>query len=335
MTIKHVISTGQRGCYDERGRPVPCPGTGQDGEFKTGLVAPVPRFDLVGDVAEDRLTGLFWPLDASIFDFPMSWSEALYTVAILNHEGFGGFYDWRLPNRRELRSLIHFEAMNPVLPPLSPFRNVFNGWYWTSSTAAINTAYAWYVHMGGGRMFYGRKDQDCLLWPVRGNSVVIPVTGITNCFDSNGVMIPCGGTGQDGDLLEGARWPEPRFKVCNEAVEDRLTGLSWTLSADICLGKVRWTEALEAVRGLNREHLGGFSDWRLPNINELESLVDCSRYDPALPDAHPFLDVREFYWSSTTSFYEPVWAWALYLLKGATGVGLKEGRHFYVWAVRG
>ncbi len=333
--MKHVISTGQRTCYDEHGRPVPCQGTGQDGEFGTGLRAPTPRFETVGDVATDRLTGLSWPLDAFIFDFPMSWGDALVAVSTLNHERLGGFSDWRLPNRRELRSLVHFEARDPVLPPSSPFRNVFNGWYWTSSTAAINTAYAWYVHMGGGRMFYGRKDQDCIVWPVRGDSKIVPATGITSCFDSNGSTIPCDGTGQDGDLLKGARWPEPRFEPHGNLVKDRLTGLNWTRSADICAGKVVWLEALAAVRDLNRERLGGFSDWRLPNINELESLVDCSRYDPALPYGHPFLEVREFYWSSTTSFYEPVWAWALYLLKGATGVGLKEGPHFYVWAVRG
>ena len=39
-----------------------------------------------------------------------------------------------------------------------------------------------------------------------------------------------------------------------------------------------------------------------------ESLVDCSEHSPALPPSHPFRDVREGYWSSTTSMFEPDWA---------------------------
>jgi hypothetical protein len=71
----------------------------------------------------------------------------------------------------------------------------------------------------------------------------------------------------------------------------------------------------------------------LPNINELESLVDCSRSRPALPEAASFVNVRDGYWSSTTSVYEPDWAWAFYPEFGAVGVGQKRGVHFYVWAV--
>ena len=71
----------------------------------------------------------------------------------------------------------------------------------------------------------------------------------------------------------------------------------------------------------------------LSNINELESLVDCSRHHPALPAEHEFTHVRKAYWSSTTSMFEPDWAWGLYLSTGAVGVGEKEGSHFHVWAV--
>ena len=84
-------------------------------------------------------------------------------------------------------------------------------------------------------------------------------------------------------------------------------------------------EAFEAVTDLNRR--------RLPNINELESLVDCSTHSPALLHGHPFGNVREGYWFSTTSMFEPDWAWALYLTKGAVGVGQKKDEHFSVWAV--
>jgi hypothetical protein len=102
--------------------------------------------------------------------------------------------------------------------------------------------------------------------------------------------------------------------------------------ADLTHEPVSWSEALASVSSFNRKRPRG-GHWRLPNINELESLVDCSAYSPALQAEHPFDDVRDVYWSSTTSLFEPDWAWALYLDKGAVGVGQKTQVRFYVWAV--
>ena len=48
---------------------------------------------------------------------------------------------------------------------------------------------------------------------------------------------------------------------------------------------------------------------------------------------HPFTDLREGYWASTTSVYETDWSWVLYLDKGALGVGYKPEKTFYVWLV--
>ena len=328
-----ILATGQDRCYDTRGREIPCAGSGQDGELRIGLSAR-PRFRPEGELVRDLLSGLIWPRNASLFEFPMSWEEALSAVGKLNREGFLGFSDWRLPNRRELRSLVFLQAKNPVLPPDHPFEGVFHGWYWTSTTAAINPRYAWNVHFGGGRMFYSHKEDERMVWPVRGE-FLLPATGQRTCYDARGQRIPCSGTGQDGELRSGIPWPEPRFEVRGEVVRDRLTGLYWTRKADLAPGLTTWEEAFSVIAELNRRACGGFSDWRLPNINELESLVDAEHHSPALPQNHPFLEVREFYWSSTTSFYDPLWAWALYLAKGAVGIGLKHGRHFHVWAVRG
>jgi hypothetical protein len=251
----------------------------------------------------------------------------------MNRKGSFGFKDWRLPNRRELRSLMSHRAKKPALPD-GPFQNVFLGWYWTSTTAAINPAYAWYVHMEGARMFYGAKEQFFLTWPVRGEgSRILPVTGQQLCYDEQGSVFSCGGTGQDGEFRFGKKWPKPRFELAGKEAFDRLTGLRWFLNADLTTEPVTWNDALASIKVLNREKQA-VSRWRLPNINELESLVDCSRHSPALPKGHPFFNIREGYWSSTTSFFEPDWAWALYLEKGAVGVGQKKGSHFFVWAVR-
>lgn len=62
---------------------------------------------------------------------------------------------------------------------------------------------------------------------------------------------------------------------------------------------VTWQEALDFIAGMSRDMAFGFSDWRLPNINELESPVNCGMHSPAWPADHPFKDLRGGYWSST------------------------------------
>ncbi|HMM39300.1 MAG TPA: DUF1566 domain-containing protein, partial [Desulfovibrio sp.] len=76
-------------------------------------------------------------------------------------------------------------------------------------------------------------------------------------------------------------------------------------------------------------------NWRLPTILELESLVDATRHTPALPAAHPFVNVRDTYWSATNSALDPSWAMCLYLHKGGIGVGHKPTAGFHAWVVSG
>lgn len=332
--VSCILQTGQHSCHDAAGREITCRGSGQDGEFHIGSPWPEPRFETRGDTVLDRLTGLCWSRDANLAEFPLTWAEAFACVDALNQAGALGHRDWRLPNRRELRSLLCHQASRPALPAGHPFLHVFPGWYWTSTSAAISPAHAWYVHMDGGRMFYGGKDQSYLLWPVRGaGNGVLPATGQRSCYDTTGAEIPCAGSGQDAALGQGRPWPRPRFIPQADGVLDALTGLVWQQDADLLRGPASWIDALDAVHRLNRQAANG-DRWRLPNINELESLVDCSRCCPALPPDTGFTRVRDSYWSSTTSRYEPDWAWALYLEKGAVGVGQKKGEYFYVWAVK-
>ena len=332
MNPFHYLHTGQRTCHGDDGSEVVCAGSGQDAAFNVGALWPDPRFDLRGDEVMDTLTGLIWCRNANLAEFPLTWQEALDFVAVMNREQRFGQRGWRMPNRRELRSLLSLQCRMPALPEQHPFMDVFNGWYWTSTTAAISPAHAWYVALDGGRMFYGGKDQSFMLWPVRGKGLsVVPRTGQSVCYDSAGKVIPCAGSGQDGELRYGAPWPEPRFEILHNGVLDHLTGLLWRRSANLTAQTVVWREALAAVAVLNREDAG--MNWRLPTINELESLVDCATHSPALPSGHPFTGVQDIYWSSSTSLFEPDWAWALYLEKGATGVGQKRYAQFSVCAV--
>ena len=326
------LSTGQQTCHNAEGQEIDCSGTGQDAEFGYGIPWPDPRFEIKGDLVEDRLTALSWTRKANFAQLPLSWQAALDFVKQMNVQQQYGFNDWRLPDRRELRSLLSFQSCRPALPTGHPFKEVFQGWYWTSTTAAINPAYAWYVHMEGARMFYGGKDQSYLLWPVRaeGNGT-LPATGQQKCYDTQGRCVECSGSGQDGKYRSGYAWPTPRFTDYGDSVEDHLTGLCWYRNANLTGEPVNWDSALTIVDELKQQDK--VRDWRLPNINELESLVDCARSKPALPAQVRFDNVQDAYWSSTTSMYEKDWSWVLYLDKGAVGVGQKKIPNFFVWPV--
>lgn len=201
----------------------------------------LPRFVNAGEgIVLDKLTGLCWTADANPFSFAMSWQEGIEAIHQMNAQKTFGRDDWRLPNRRELRSLIDHGARKPALPEEHLFRNVFLGWYWSSTSSAMAPGYAWYVHMEGGRMFYGRKDSLYLIWPVCGRSDALFRTGAEQCFDEAGDTIGCNDSGQDAEHKQGIIWPEPRFQEAEQGVEDRLTRLIWYDRGDIARAPVSW-----------------------------------------------------------------------------------------------
>ena len=111
--------------------------------------------------------------------------------------------------------------------------------------------------------------------------------------------------GDDGDLEMGVPWPDPRLTDnFDGTVRDNLTGLIWTKSADL-YGYTILSEALAFCSSLDE---GGYTDWRLPNVRELQSLVDYGQPRPMLPAGHPFTELgigdRWYFWSSTTNGVE-------------------------------
>jgi|GEM_PF-3221430 len=136
--------------------------------------------------------------------------------------------------------------------------------------------------------------------PVRGRSVKLPVTGQHRCYATDGKARACVGTGQDGDPI-GCCMAVNAFCDGGRGCFDPLTGLIWYRPGRLknLENGVNWEAALNCLAELNAT-LPPDQAWRLPNINELESLVDSDRDQPALPDAHPFLHPGDVYGSSTT-----------------------------------
>jgi hypothetical protein len=167
----------------------------------------------------------------------------------------------------------------------------------------------------------------------------VPQTGQTGCWDAAGTPIDCTGTGQDGEYQAGVS-VAPRFADNGDGtVTDNLTGLIWLQNAN-CFGLRDWTNALSDANtladpacGLTDGSVAG--DWRLPNLRELQSLIDYQNNTPALPSGHPFSGVQSgFYWSSTAFVNGPDRAWSVYLSYGGVDHFDKAGT-YYVWPVRG
>ena len=83
-------------------------------------------------------------------------------------------------------------------------------------------------------------------------------------------------------------------------VTDDKTQLQWQDNYDENGGDVKTASWLEAIEYCENLTLGGYLDWRLPNIKELYSLVDHTQYDPAIDPVFLFTE-NGFYWTSTHS----------------------------------
>lgn len=167
----------------------------------------------------------------------------------------------------------------------------------------------------------------------------IPKTGqSTICSDNTGNVIDCVNTGQDGEYQRGFTWLEPRFLDHGDGtVTDTFTGLMWAKNANLPGGSKNWQEALDYVAEMNAEtHVNlGYTDWSLPNVRELHSLIDFGEHDPALQTGHPFINVQSsFYWSSTTYVDSPDFALDVGMRNGFVARGRKD-YNVYVWPVRG
>jgi hypothetical protein len=119
-------------------------------------------------------------------------------------------------------------------------------------------------------------------------------------------------------------------------VTDRVTGLTWLKDAS-CFGTMVWSQAVAEANAFNSGQCGiadgsAEGDWRLPNSNELRSLVDPGQGNPSLPVGHPFTASEwHIYWSSSSGGGN---AWDVDMANGYSGHFVKESA-CSVWPVRG
>lgn len=110
-------------------------------------------------------------------------------------------------------------------------------------------------------------------------------------------------------------------------VSDSATGLAW-LDNNIST-TMTWENAIGSCENLT---FGGKSDWRLPNINELKSIIDRTKISPAIKDGFENTKIWN-YWSSTTKEEHKQYAWYVYNIPGYAAYQLKS-KSAYVRCVR-
>jgi len=313
-----IVGTGQVKCFNESVEiNPPKPGEpffGQDAQNKT-LKAEYTLSD-DGLTVSDKNTGLTWQkspetdgngrLDSKD---KLDWEEAQKQPARLNAAKFGGYSDWRLPSIKELYSLFdgrgtdlsreaEISSLKPFIDtkyfnfvygdPSSGHERIIDSQY-ASSTLYVNKTMFWSGKLFGVNFADGR---------IKGYDLRMP-TGTKKTF-----FVQC--------VRGNTDYGKNDFKDNKDGtITDRATGLIWS-RADSGTG-MNWEKALAWVYKKNKEKYLGCSDWRLPNIKELQSIVDYARSpdSSASPALNPLFFCTEiidakgqkdfpYFWSSTT-----------------------------------
>lgn len=285
---------------------------GDDGDLRKGASWPFPRFQKNSDgTITDTLTGLMWEVNGKK---GFNWKDA---IGYCKNLRLGGYSDWRMPNRNELLSLISYGLDIYTLSAAAWLNkqgfDISNSEYWTSTTKVfyrypsidpnikfLETDQAWYVNMNYSFDEYydtyflgkGRTRYVIAVRTAYSKRILVPRTGQTTSYYP----------GDDGDIQAGAAWPKPRFKDNgNGTIIDYLTGLTWEKVPE---NKTYiWSDAFDRIKKLNTvERKGGYTDWRLPNIREMQSLINCGEmHNVAWLKNQGFGMPEGYYWSSTTA----------------------------------
>ena len=283
------------------GPPIPIPDTGQTGDYTSifgedsDYTSNTFSFTDNGDsTVKDNNTSLVWQKEDD--NSTRNWSNAKIYCESLN---FGGYTDWRLPNVKELQSIVNYGNFPPTIDQ-TYFPNTASSYYWSSTTSQSNTDDAWLVTFGYGSVLKYGKVYNYYVRCVRGRS-------------------------------ESAIWSMAFSIIDSEIVSHLSTSLMWQREDDSVWRT--WESALSYCESLS---LGGYTDWRLPNVKELQSIVNYGNFPPTIDQTYFPNTASSYYWSSTTNLNSDVNAWGVYLYNGMVGHIFKTSTNsYYVRCVRG
>lgn len=311
--------SGQKICYDDNGGIISRPLKGEPYYGQDGSLSIYPlSFSKLADggfeidsksewkhglrMVRDNNTGLIWEIKSpSVIDcnyqgLAYTWQDAQDYIKELNRRGFGGFRDWRLPGREELRMMVDYNGRIPSVDPKF-FSDCQPAFYWAKESNNKEPLFAW-------GMYFAYGCAICYL-----KTAYYPVRAV-----------------RGGDRRSFAQKQNSFFVDNNDGtVSDSRTGLMWKKTEG---PELNWADSLRHCQQLD---LAGRTDWRLPSIRELGSLIDLSFSDGCWFHKAFFPETRiaplGFYWSSTT--YGDTFGWGVNFQFGYDGyyAGKKEGKY--------
>lgn len=290
-----IPESGQRDDYDDQGNVIPAPEVGEAfyGQDGRHISAPM-SFRKQGGCTLDINTGLVWTVPEVSRRF--TWDEAQDYVRGLNQLRRGGFADWRLPNREELRSIVSYSDQIPAIDAKS-FPGIQPEFYWSNDTYAPDKKLAWGIYFGFGCAICYDK------------SLEFPAIAVCGSYNSGF------GDSSVKRLIDNG----------DGTISDPVCGLQWKQDESPLL---TFVEALEYCESLD---LAGHEDWHLPNIKEIATLIDLSYEDQSWHHPKYFPNVitkpQGFYLASTT--YAATFAWGVNFQFGYDGyyADKKNGRY--------
>jgi len=246
----------------------------------------------------DTITGLMWQQGDS---GELTFENAKIYIDTLK---LGGYSDWRLPNTYESFSILNQQNSNPAVNTTF-FTKTGAEYWWTSNLQFNDTSKVWVTNAGGG--IGNHRKSEALS---AGGTKKIHARAVRNT--KNVQLI----SSRFHDNLDGT-------------ITDSLFGLIWQKSPNQSM--LGWEDALIYAEQLS---LANETDWRLPNIKELQSLADVSIGNPCINTNFFEINSSNKYWSSTTLPNQPTKSWYLDTQFGITTYDLKTAK-LSVLCVRG
>jgi len=209
---------------------------GEDSDY---TINPPSYTDNGDGTITDKVTGLMWQ---KVDNGESTWDNAMARAGSVTTGGYG---DWRLPTPIELFSILNFNNGNPAAVNTTFFPSNPAGaaeYWWSTDFYGADATKVWCVNSGGGMGPKPRAETVSAGGTLRYHARYVRGAKPTNGHNYQNNL--------DGTIT------------------DLDTGLMWT---QVPSSAVTWQGALAYAETLA---LAGFTDWRLPNIKELQSLTD-------------------------------------------------------------
>ncbi len=244
--------------------------------FADGFTNTIDGFTNNGDgTVTDTVSGLIWQACAGGQTFNISTGSCdgtaknyTHTDALALTSNLGGQSDWRVPNISELLSIVDLKTSNPAMNKFI-FPNPHTTYFWSASDYATYSgqSHAWIVDFGDGVTFsYSRNDGYAVRLVRGGQSFYFDTLKLADFVDNK-----------------------------NGTATNNKTGLIWqrcavgqTWNGSNCDGKAATYTQADAAKLTS--NVGGQTDWRLPSLRELQTIVDYTKSNPStnlviFPDA--------------------------------------------------